>query len=75
MNLYKVIITKTGFIKVEAEDEEEAVDKGMFMLDFNNNSEVKAEVEVYVIEKDCYTDQQELQDEEQRYDRKYGTDS
>ena len=66
MNTYKVIIRKKAIETVEASDEEEAEEKALAIA-----GEYDVDCEVELIETDCYTDLQEQQDEEERYDRKY----
>ena len=72
MNRYKVIFVRSRSIEVEAEDEEEAEDKGLSLIDFSSEDFEIDGTEVELLEQNCYTDQQELQDEEKRYEDKYG---
>ena len=70
-NLYKVTVIKTRTLQVTAEDEEQAEEKALALVDFTCDSEIDG-TEVEFIESNTYTDQQELQDEERRYEKKYG---
>ena len=70
-NLYKVTVIKSRTIRVTAKDEDEAEVKALALIDFCDSDEVDC-IEVEFVESNTYTDQQELQDEEKRYEDKYG---
>ena len=73
MPIYKVTmwVERKIEVEVEAKDECYAQDKAIEEADFNEDEMLQDRTEV-VLSDSQYTDQQELQDEERRYEQKYG---
>ena len=76
MNNYKVklYITREVVKEYSAEDGESAIEKAIDDLPPLEENETlnESDTDIECTETNIYTDQQELQDEERRYEEKYG---
>ena len=74
MNLYKVTmrLSKKKVVEIEAPNEERAEEYALDDIDTDDYDEEDTELEIECLEQETYTNSQELQDEEDRYEKKYG---